>query len=59
MTDSDHNDTIPLNKLDRQLAVKAPTKVWTIYINYVWTLEDWLYVAVVIDLFSRQDWLVD
>ncbi|WP_221900458.1 DDE-type integrase/transposase/recombinase [Bathymodiolus platifrons methanotrophic gill symbiont] len=28
--------------------------MWTTYITYVWTLEGWLYVAVVIDLFSRQ-----
>jgi transposase InsO family protein len=36
-------------------------KVWTTDITYVWTLEGWLYVAVVIDLFSRQvvGWAVD
>ncbi|MEO1882638.1 MAG: DDE-type integrase/transposase/recombinase [Methyloprofundus sp.] len=53
-TDSDHNDEISPNKLDRQLTVKAPNKVWTSDVTYVWTLEGWLYVAVVIDLFSRQ-----
>ncbi len=31
-----------------------PNKVWTTDITYVWTLEGWLYVAIVIDLFSRQ-----
>ena len=53
-TDSDHNDAISPNKLDRQFTLKAPNKVWTTDITYVWTLEGWLYVAVVIDLFSRQ-----
>ena len=53
-TDSDHNETISPNKLDRQFAVAEPNKVWTTDITYVWTLEGWLYVAIVIDLFSRQ-----
>ncbi|WP_299371750.1 IS3 family transposase [uncultured Kiloniella sp.] len=39
---------------DRQFDVVAPNQVWTTDITYVWTLEGWLYVAVVIDLFSRQ-----
>ena len=53
-TDSDHNEAISPNKLNRQFEVTAPNKVWTTDISYVWTLEGWLYVAVVIDLFSRQ-----
>ena len=53
-TDSDHNEEISANKLDRQFVVAAPNKVWTTDITYVWTLEGWLYVAIVIDLFSRQ-----
>ena len=53
-TDSDHFDAISPNKLDRQFAVTEPNKVWTTDITYVWTLEGWLYVAIVIDLFSRQ-----
>ncbi len=53
-TDSDHNESISPNKLDRKFVVTTPNKVWTTDITYVWTLEGWLYVAVVIDLFSRQ-----
>jgi len=53
-TDSDHSEAIAPNKLDRQFAVAEPNKVWTTDITYVWTLEGWLYVAIVIDLFSRQ-----
>jgi len=53
-TDSDHNEAISLNKLNRQFAVTKPNQVWTTDITYVWTLQGWLYVAVIIDLFSRQ-----
>ena len=50
-----------LNLLNRQFDVAAPNKVWTTDITYVWTLEGWLYVALVIDLFSRQvvGWAID
>ena len=53
-TDSDHNEAISENTLDRQFTIDTPNRVWTTDITYVWTLEGWLYVAVVIDLFSRQ-----
>jgi transposase InsO family protein len=52
-TDSNHNQAISSNSLDRQFDVVVPNQVWTTDITYVWTLEGWLYVAVVIDLFSR------
>ncbi len=60
-TDSDHNEAISPNKLDRQFEVNEPNKVWTTDISYVWTYEGWLYIAVVIDLFSRQvvGWAID
>jgi transposase InsO family protein len=53
-TDSDHSESISPNKLDRKFRVSQPNQVWTTDITYVWTLQGWLYVAVVIDLFSRQ-----
>lgn len=53
-TDSNHNEAISPNSLDRQFEAKAPNQVWTTDITYIWTLEGWLYLAVVIDLFSRQ-----
>ena len=60
-TDSNHNETISPNSLDRQFQVAKPNQVWTTDITYVWTLQGWLYVAVVIDLFSRQvvGWAID
>ena len=60
-TDSDHKDAISPNRLTREFDVAVPNKVWTTDITYVWTLEGWLYIAIVIDLFSRQvvDWAID
>ena len=42
------------NLLERDFCVEAPNRVWTGDITYLWTEEGWLYLAVVIDLFSRQ-----
>jgi putative transposase len=53
-TDSNHNEAISPNSLGRQFDVAAPDQVWTTDITYIWTLEGWLYLAVVIDLLSRQ-----
>ena len=53
-TDSGHNEAISPNLLNRQFDVAAPNKGWTTDITYVWTLEVGFYVAIVIDLFSRQ-----
>ncbi|PPD49158.1 MAG: hypothetical protein CTY16_04830 [Methylobacter sp.] len=43
-TDSNHNDAIAPNLLDRKFNVAKPNQVWTTDITYVWTLEGWLYV---------------
>ena len=53
-TDSRHSFPVAANVLDRKFDVNEPNKVWTADISYVWTLEGWLYLAVVMDLFSRQ-----
>jgi len=60
-TDSNHSEVISPNRLNRQFKVAQPNQVWTTDITYVWTLQGWLYVAVVIDLFSRQvvGWAID
>lgn len=60
-TDSNHNNAISPNRLNRKFDVMVPNKVWTTDITYVWTLEGWLYVAIVMDLFSRQivGWAID
>ena len=53
-TDSRHNLPISPNVLNREFTVSEPDKVWVGDITYVATDEGWLFLAVVIDLFSRQ-----
>jgi len=44
----------PANILDRQFAAPGPNQKWIADFTYIWTAEVWLYVAAVIDLFSRR-----
>jgi len=53
-TDSNHDLPIAPNLLNREFNVAAPDKVWAGDITYIATDEGWLFLAVVIDLFSRQ-----
>jgi putative transposase len=53
-TDSRHDLPIAPNRLDRQFQVKVPNQVWVGDITYIATEEGWLYLAVVVDLFSRR-----
>jgi transposase InsO family protein len=53
-TNSKHDLPIANNILKREFDVKEPNKVYVGDITYIWTREGWLYLAVVIDLFSRQ-----
>ena len=53
-TDSKHNLPVAPNLLNRQFEVKEPDTVYVSDITYIWTHEGWLYLAVIIDLFSRQ-----
>ena len=52
-TQSNHRLPIALNTLNRQFTVTQPNRVWAGDITYVWTTEGWLYLAVVLDLYSR------
>lgn len=42
------------NVLDRSFEAEAPNRKWIADFTYIWTAEGWLYVAAVIDLFSRR-----
>lgn len=42
------------NHLNQQFDVEAPNQAWVTDITYIRTLEGWLYLSVVLDLFSRQ-----
>jgi len=53
-TNSSHRLPVSPNLLERKFSVDAPDRVWTGDITYLWTDEGWVYLALVIDLFSRQ-----
>ena len=55
-TQSNHRLPVAANRLNRQVTVNHPNRVWAGDIGYVWTAEGWLYLAVVRDLyFARRD----
>jgi transposase InsO family protein len=60
-TDSRHSHPIAPNVLSRDFTTPAPNKVWVGDITYIWTREGWLYLAVLLDLFSRRvvGWALD
>jgi transposase InsO family protein len=53
-TNSKHSLPLFDNLLKRQFVVEAPDQVYVSDITYLWTREGWLYLAVVIDLYSRK-----
>jgi len=53
-TDSRHSFPVAANLLNREFNVDKPNTCWTADITYIWTYEGWLYLAVVLDLYSRQ-----
>jgi len=53
-TDANHPYPVAENRLDRQFQAPAPNRKWVTDITYVETGEGWLYVAAVLDLFSRK-----
>ena len=46
------------NVLDREFRADGPNQKWVADFTYIWTAEGWLYVAAVLDLYSRRivDW---
>lgn len=53
-TDSKHKLPVAPNLIDRNFSPKAANQFWASDITYLWTDEGWLYLAVVMDLFSRK-----
>ena len=60
-TDSNHDLPVAPNLLDQDFSADAPNQKWVCDITYLWTGEGWLYLAVVLDLFSRMvvGWAMD
>ena len=60
-TDSKHNLPVAKNVLNREFCPSAPNKAWGTDITYLWTQQGWVYLAVVIDLYSRRvvGWSMD
>jgi putative transposase len=53
-TDGRHTLPVAANVLDRQFDVDEPNRAWVSDITYIRTAQGWLYLAVVLDLFSRK-----
>ena len=53
-TNSIHNHNIAPNLLDGDFLATGPNQKWAGDISYLWTAEGWLYLAVIIDLYSRR-----
>ena len=60
-TDSNHQLPVAENILNREFYPEQANQVWASDITYIWTQEGWLYLAVVIDLYSRRviGWSLD
>jgi transposase InsO family protein len=52
-TDSRHTHPVAPDLLHREFNPEGPNRVWASDITYIWTLEGWLYLAVIMDLYSR------
>ena len=53
-TDSDHGGLVAPNLLDQNFCCDSPDQKWGVDISYIWTREGWLYLAIVLDLYSRR-----
>lgn len=53
-TNSDHKRPVAPNLVRRNFTAPAPDRLWTGDITYIWTAEGWLYLAVILDVFSRR-----
>jgi len=53
-TDSNHGLAVAENLVEREFDVAAPNLIWASDLSYVSTAEGWLYLCVILDLFSRR-----
>jgi len=53
-TDSNHALPVAPNLLDRDFATERPDMAWVSDITYLWTRQGWMYLAIIVDLYSRK-----
>jgi len=60
-TQSKHKHPVAPNLLEGDFTADIPNEIWVTDITYIWTKEGWLYLAAVLDLYSRQivGWSMD
>jgi len=60
-TDSRHDFPVAPNLVGREFTVELPNRVWVSDITYIWTMEGWLYLSIIMDLYSRivAGWAMD
>jgi transposase InsO family protein len=60
-TDSRHEQQVAPHLLNREFSASAPNTKWVADITAIWTAQGWLYLAVVLDVFSRMvvGWAMD
>ena len=60
-TQSRHDLPVAPNVLNREFNPPKPNQAWVSDITYVWTVQGWLYLAVIMDLYSRRivGWCMD
>jgi transposase InsO family protein len=52
-TQSKHKNPVAENLVKQEFVAQGPNQLWTSDITYVWTKEGWLYLAIILDVFSR------
>jgi len=52
-THSKHKKPVAANLVKQEFVAQRPNQLWTSDITYVWTKEGWLYLALILDVFSR------
>ncbi len=53
-TQSKHMLPVAENLLQRNFAVREPNRVWVSDITYIWTLQGWMYLCIILDLWDRK-----
>lgn len=53
-TNSKHNEPISPNLLNQDFKAEVPKRKWVSDLTYIWTLQGWLYLTIILDLFDRR-----